>query len=356
MVIKMGIWSTTVECFTYTIARSCAGKDCHVIVFTKPKQHVEYRGHAFYYEKLQRLDQVTIVHDVAEEEIDLDWLYILKFDPNYSKQKLIKCAKQSKYLGLSSGVRKVSYPKNIWHQLKELIKLFPISVQLDRVFLADGFYDFDLYSAIAQRQLVGIDVHSNFLEDAELYQQLFAFQWEPQGTRKYKFNFIGNRNPNWRTEIINQIKQKLEAEQISVMTDADLDQNFSDILWIEYGDKPGEKRGVSPQQYLKCLLDSDFTLSPPGYSRLTHRLVEALVLGSIPVLHEEELEIYDLGLKDQYNCLTVKKQDWVATIQEIMAIEQEKIQEMRHNILSMKNAYLTDEAFCRRLREKLGVS
>ena len=217
MVTKLGIWSNTVECFAYTIARSCAGQDCHVIVFTKPKQEVEYRGHAFYYEKLQRLDQVKIVHEVVDEEIELDWLYILSFDFNnssYSKQELIKCAKQSKYLGLSSGVRKTSYLRNIWHQLKEFIKLFPLSLQLDRVFLTDGFYNIDLYSAIARRELVGIDVHSNFLENSELYNQLFACQWQPQENRKYKFNFIGNRNPNWRTEIINQIKRELENQNI----------------------------------------------------------------------------------------------------------------------------------------------
>jgi hypothetical protein len=149
MVTKLGLWSPQVECFAYTIARSCAGNDCQVTVFTKPKQEVEYRGHAFYYDKLQRLEQVKIVHTVNEEKSELNWLYILGFDSLVSKQDLRECAQKAKHIDLFSGVRtKSSYPKNIGHQLKEFIKLFPLSSRLDKIFLADGFYPFDLYSAI----------------------------------------------------------------------------------------------------------------------------------------------------------------------------------------------------------------
>jgi len=306
MVTKLGIWSPTVECMVYTIARSCAGQDCQVTVFTKPKHEVEHRGHAVYYDKLQRLAQVKIVHEAEEKNSNLDWLYIFIFSPNFSKQKLMERAQSSKHIALYSQVRKLSYLRNIWHQLKEFIKLFPISSRLDKIFLVDGFYQFDFYSAIARKELVGIDVHSNFLENAELSEKMFAFNWQPQATRKYKFNFIGNRNPTWRTEIINHIKEELEEQKIPVITNTEFETDFSSILWIEYGDEPRAKRGVAPQEYIKCLLSSDFTLSPPGYGRLTHRTVEALILGSIPILHEDELEIYDLGLKDGYNCIAVK--------------------------------------------------
>lgn len=353
MVTKLGIWSPKVECLAYTIARSCAGEDCQVIIFTKPKQEVEYRGHAFYYDKLQKLDQVQILHEV--KEIKLDWLYLMGLPTPASKESLMQCAKQSKHFGLYSGIRKSSYPKNIFHQIKEFIKLFPLSLKLEKIFLGDGFYPLDFYSAIAQRELIGIDVHSNFLENSDLYQQLFSFQWQPEASRKYKFNFIGNRNPAWRTQIIQDIKQQLDNQNLAVTTDPDLETDHANILWIEYGDTPGEKRGVAPKQYLECLLDSDFTLCPPGYSRLTHRLVEALVLGSIPVLHEEELELYDLDLKAGYNCLAVKNQNWLATLEEIMSLKPEKLQEMRTNILQMKDSYLTDQSFCQRLKEKMGI-
>ena len=354
MVTKLGIWSPKVECLAYTIARSCVGKDCQVFIFTKPKQEVEYRGHSFYYDKLQRLEQVIILHEV--EAIQLDWLYLLGLPPNPSQPDLKECVKNAQHLGLYSGVRKGSYFRNNLQQLKEFIKLFPLSLQLDKVFLGDGFYELDFYSAIAQKELVGIDVHSNFLENQELYEKLFAFQWQPQDKRKYQFNFIGNRSPNWRTQIINQIRGELEKQQFSLTTDPEFADNSSNMLWIEYGDEPGEKRGVSPQEYIQCLLDSDFTLCPPGYSRLTHRVVEALVLGSIPVLHEEELAIYDLALKDEYNCLAVKNQDWLASIEKIITMKQDQIEEMRKNIIAMKESYLTDTAFCKRLKTKIGVS
>jgi len=36
-------------------------------------------------------------------------------------------------------------------------------------------------------------------------------------------------------------------------------------------------------------------------------------------------------------------------------MKQGKVEEMRQNIFAMKDTYLTDEAFCRRLKTKMGI-
>jgi hypothetical protein len=122
-------------------------------------------------------------------------------------------------------------------------------------------------------------------------------------------------------------------------------EETSDILWIEYGDDPGEARGVPAFKYIDYLSDSDFTLYPPGYSPLTHRVIEALVRGSIPVLHEQELELYDIHFQNRVNCVAVKNGDWLTAIKEIQAISQDVVIEMRSNILAMKDTYLSNERY-----------
>jgi hypothetical protein len=343
------IWAVTVECLTYTIARTAALSGVNVYVVTKPKDQESYYGHSLFYEKLEEIKNVTILNQF--EPIELDWLYIELAATGLNSQ-LINCARHARQIGLLSSCSKPSYVKAIGGQLKEIVKYLPIALKAKRVFLIDGFYKFDLYGLYAKRLLTGYDVHSNFLGSDELHHKMFAFAWRPEALRKYKLNFIGNRNPQHRTELIASVKSHLTSQGLLSNQE---DYSDSKLVWIEYGDSAGEKRGVESTEYIHLLSESDFTLSPPGYIKMTHRTIEALVQGSIPVLHENELGLYDIDLRNRVNCLTVKNQDWVAATKTIMTISQEEVIYMRSNILAMRDKFLSDEAFSRRLQTKMGL-
>lgn len=346
MTRRVGIWSETVEFQTYMIAKAATLRGYSVDVITQPKNASKHHGHLFYYEKLEKLECVRVLQEAAATA--LDWLYI-QISAEPAIKQLLHLSQYAKHIAIFSACGKLSYGKTLRSQIREVVKYFPISLRAERVFLPDGLYPFDLYGAWAKRYHIGIDVHSNFLDDSSLSAKLFAADWSPNAIRKYRFNFIGNRNPQPRTQIVQTIKSYLSSQHYSR-------QDSDEYLWIEYGDDPGEVRGVAPVEYIGYLSESDFTLCPPGYFRATHRVVEALVRGSIPVLHADELELYDLDLQNQVNCLTVDHKNWIQTVERLINMPHQEIVQIRSNILAMRAQHLTAASYSKKLSAKMGLA
>ncbi|MEP0918339.1 glycosyltransferase family 47 protein [Leptolyngbya sp. DQ-M1] len=345
MMRRVGIWSETVEFQTYMIAKAAQLSEYAVDIMTKPKHEGNHQGHSFYYEKLEKLERVRVLQKF--EPIQLQWLYIQTSSRPITRD-LVNLSRYAQHIGIFSTCGNLPYTRMLVSQLKEIVKYFPVSLKSERVFLPDILYEFDIYRAWSKRYHLGIDVHSNFLDDPLLSAKLFADDWKQSSLRKYCFNFIGNRNPESRTQIIQTVQSYLASQAQSNL-------NRNDYLWIEYGDNPGEIRGVPPVEYIDYLSESDFTLCPPGYMRTTHRVIEALVRGSIPVLHADELELYNLDLQDQVNCVAVRHQDWIEAIKRLLSLSQSDIEEIRCNILAMRQKYLTPQSYSRRLGMRMGL-
>jgi hypothetical protein len=341
------IWAARVECLTYTLARTAVANGRKVYVMTTPKPPGEYSGHTRYYDKLSKMSQVQMLHQF--EPMALDWLYIQPI-AGLPKSELIECAAHAQHIGLVSGCGKTSLLRTLLRQFQEIITFGSVIWRVERSFFGGGFYPVDFYRFWMNRQLIGYDVHSNFFESDVLFEKMFAFQWNPEAKRKYRFNFIGNRKPPARNEIINAIKSYLAQHQLFPVP-----LDGSELIWLEYGDDLGEKRGVPPTEYLDLLGESDFTLSPPGYGKMTHRTMEALIQGSIPILNEDELELYDINLQDSVNCIAVKDGNWQGAMQRAIDMPLSQVIQMRLNILTMKDAYLSDAACNKRLGSKMGL-
>ncbi|WP_193855455.1 exostosin family protein, partial [cf. Phormidesmis sp. LEGE 11477] len=262
--------------------------------------------------------------------------------PQLRQLDLRALASKAQNVGILSSREKSSYLKTIWHELKEIFNYFPIVWRSKRILFSEGYYGFDVYSLFAFRQPTGIDVHSNFLTNEALNSKMFSFDWSPQVDRKYKLNFIGNRNPSERTKINKLVKASLEENE----------QFKEALVWIEYGNEPDKPRGVTPQDFIYYLEESDFTLCPPGYSQVTHRVMEALIKGSIPILCENDLPLYDVELEDGVNCIAVRENSWDVAIETALRLEFEKVKKIRENILAMKNTFLSEKAFSTRLQIK----
>ncbi len=337
-----------VEYMIYSIARAICSSDNQIYVLTSPKQSIPYRGHQFYYERLEAIENVTVVNEFISKK--WDWVYF-QLMPEINNLNLAPILSNAHKIGIISPCPQLSYPKTIWRQLKEIAKYFPVTSKCKRAILPAGFYEFDLYRMIAKKEYLGIDVHSNFLINEDLNKAMFAFEWSPQAKRKYKFNFIGNRNPSQRIQILELIKASLDTLQKKQIKGFD----NSDCVWIEYGDEPGTPRGVPPLKFMEYLVESDFTLCPLGYSKLTHRVIEALVKGSIPLLNEAELSLYDIDLKDGVNCIAVKDGNWDQALERAVRMPTSEIHKIRTQIKSMENSFLSEEAFSNSLRRKMGL-
>ena len=124
-------------------------------------------------------------------------------------------------------------------------------------------------------------------------------------------------------------------------------------FWHEYTN--ASPIGLEPKEFLRILSRSDFTLCPRGYSLVTHRPIEALLRGSIPVLSSNELDLYDIGLEDRNNCIGVPDGQWVESIRQLARIEERDLIRMRDNIRAMFDEDLSYDAMAKRLQSRVGV-
>ena len=98
-----------------------------------------------------------------------------------------------------------------------------------------------------------------------------------------------------------------------------------------------------------------FTLCPPGYSLITHRLVESLLRGSIPILNENELDIYNLGLEDGVNCISASPENWQETIKRCFNMSEDEIVAIRKNIQKLVTEQLVYPQSAKAMRMILAV-
>jgi hypothetical protein len=124
------------------------------------------------------------------------------------------------------------------------------------------------------------------------------------------------------------------------------------MYWCEYSDAaPG---GLPPAQFVKMLSQSDFTLCPRGYSLVTHRPLEALLRGSVPVLRADELGLYGIDLVDGATCIAVDDAGWAAALDRIAALTDAEIAAMRRNVQALRPA-LDYATLARGICERIGV-
>lgn len=214
--------------------------------------------------------------------------------------------------------------------------------KVQRIAYKDGFHPFDWLGLLRSRRVVGFDAHSKFLQDEALFRAIHAQDWSTDGPRPHRANFVGSRDPAIRSHILDSIESRFTTE-------ADRQR----MVWHAYSD--AQPAALSAQEFLKVLSDSDFTLSPPGYSLVTHRPVEALLRGSIPVLNTHELDLYDLGLADGVNCIAVAPDGWPDAIHRITQMSDSQITAMRRNVRAMVPERVAYAALARDMARRLGV-
>ena len=221
--------------------------------------------------------------------------------------------------------------------------------KIDRILYKDGFYSHDLLGLFKSRSAVGFDVHSQFLHDEELFLAIHARDWNPETRRPILANFLGSRDPSVRERTLADVRTfflSASATSASALTG-------KSMYWHEYTD--ADPIGVPPQDFVKVLTNSNFTLCPRGYSLVTHRPMEALLRGSIPVLSADEVDLYGIQLEDGVNCITVPDAGWPEAMQRLATMEEDKVIEMRTGILAMFDEHLSYKAVAKGIRTRLGL-
>jgi hypothetical protein len=249
---------------------------------------------------------------------------------------------------ISAGDRNRGWRDAVKLQWLELRHLGGRLRRVDRVLYKDGFHPRDMHGLLRPRQAIGFDVHSHFLHREDHFAAMHAQDWDAPTVRPILANFLGSQDPASRKAVLDAVRAQFHGpgEEPSVVRPG------KTMYWHEYSDaKPA---GLPPTEFVAMLSRSDFTLCPRGYSLVTHRPLEAMLRGSIPVLGAGELDLYGIELADGYNCIAVRDGDWPEAIERIVTLPEHTIRHMRENILGMRPS-LEYRQIARGICARLGV-
>jgi hypothetical protein len=349
----MNIWHLVyrVDSLTYTVSRALTEGGHAVNVWVvQPDQ--DYGLSEGIYRALLNTQGVGFVgRDEARLPSVIDRL-IVQTHPRASEstQEAPLLAGRARAITLiSSGDRNRSQRTALELQWLEARRLWRHLGKVDRVVYKDGFHRRDLFGSFKPRSNLGFDVHSQFLDNAELFRLMHAQDWDPDAPRPFLVNFLGCRDPDIRERILASIRDTLKSAARDPLA-----TGFNKpAAWHEYSnDSP---IGLDPKEFLGILARSDYTLCPRGYSMVTHRPIEAMLRGSIPVLAAEEIDLYGIGLADRENCIAVAEGRWLESIHRLVEIEERDVIRMRRNIRAMFESRLDYDALAGRLRASLGA-
>jgi hypothetical protein len=349
--MMVGLLAFRVDSLTYTIAKALSYGGYDVSLHSISQEHVCDIDTRL--SKMLAATPGVTVRKCDESEIPavLDHLVVQGHPQLLEHRSMLRVvARHAKCLTIiSSGDRKLSTKKTILKQWRELRWYGHMLFRVKRVVYKDGFYPADLFGLFFPRSVIGFDVHSKFLCDQEAFSQIHARDWKINTQRPILANFLGSQDPDRRLRIVDSVRSFFNQNDDKPSTVSPAREMF----WHEFSDTSPAVMGAS--EYLDVLSQSDFTLCPPGYSLVTHRPLEALLRGSIPILNSNELDLYDMDFQDGVNCIAASPDDWPSTIERLFQFKESAVIEMRRNISSMFGNFLDYEISSKHMRIRLGL-
>jgi hypothetical protein len=349
----MNVWYVVyrTDSLTYTIAKalSVGGYDVSVWVVNP---HLDHGLSAGIDKSLRETPRVKVVaRDEAALPQVIDRLIVQVFPrPQETLQDVGTLARRARRITLiSAGDRSRSWRNAVKQQGLEVRRLGRYASRIDRVLYKDGFYSRDLLGIFKSRRAVGFDAHSQFIHDEELFRAMHARDWDPKIRRPILANFLGSQDPEIRKRVLDSVRSFFQPVGGSSPSLA----SNKTMRWHEYSDAAAI--GLDPSEFVRVLSDSDFTLCPRGYSVVTHRPIEAMLRGSIPVLSVDELDLYGIDLKDGENCIGVQAGRWREAVEGLARAGEPDITRMRTNIHAMFDEFLNYPAMAKRIRARLGM-
>ena len=350
----MNVWylAFATDSLTYTIAKALSYGGHDVFVWVADAQYMSRRPDGIQ----QRLRDIPRVKFVVQDESQLPSLIERLIVQTFPRPtEVLRClrplARRARTIAvISAGDRSRSWGAAMRLQWLELKGLARYATKIDRMLYKDGCYRRDVLGLLAPRLATGFDVHSQFLHDAALFGIIHSRDWDPDLRRPILVNFLGCQDPEARKRILDSMRHMFRSTNQgpipAITTKA--------VFWHEYSD--AAPVGLGSIEFVQKLSSSDFTLCPRGYSVVTHRPIEALLRGSIPVVSSNELDLYGVDLEDAANCVAVSDEDWPGAIQRLARMKETEIIAMRRNIYAMFNEHLNYEALSKRIRTRLGVA
>jgi len=214
---------------------------------------------------------------------------------------------------------------------------------------------FDVFATywITDPLIMPYPVHP-LLSGADLPQRLEAlrrnekklrifFSGDTKGYTKNRIHFPNTKVP--RLVVIETILEELGEKTIHIKDEDSLNKVFAgdfinSCVIVDTG-----KMWVDPSDWLPNLSKTDFFICPPGYVMpMCHNVIEAMAVGSIPIINYPEW--LNPTLKHMENCIVFNdKKDLIRQIKGVLELEQKKVSEMRLRVIDYYENHLSPGKF-----------
>ena len=347
----IGIYCNAVTHFVETIAYWISYNSKFEVTIITPKAS----AHAEHSWGLKRIAQysfgtIKVISPELHNIKSFERLYVVVNSHDIFLNEWLQKNKQIGFLTYSNY-------KGSWKEkAKELFFNFPYYLFAKQIGFQASSSSKVPYFFIKSKFFYSPSVHPQFIINDDYRKLMFAPIHNFKKKRNFKFSFMGNRNPPERIPFLKQlIEQFTKVANIvnreQYLMNKSISNNKINVLWIEYGDRD-KVRGLSSPDYINALNQTDFCICPLGWGgNWTHRVIESLVRGAIPIL--EDAERYNIGLTDMKNCIGVKNKNWLEAIKKAEQIKPEQLLNIKSNIAEIRDKYLLPESASKRLRESM---
>jgi hypothetical protein len=187
--------------------------------------------------------------------------------------------------------------------------------------------------------------HPQYLYESGLRRRMYDEPWRVDNLRPYHAVFSGATGTSpIRQTMVRQIECLLKQGRVSVLATAHWRESAPSrgrtdrcLIWLPVAGEGSHP--IPAHDWAGVLGGCDFCICPPGLVPRTHRVIESLLRGSIPIL--DCPDEYDIGLVDGVNCLVVRGNDWGRALERSLSFEPASIIEMRRAVTRLVERHLT---------------
>ena len=169
------------------------------------------------------------------------------------------------------------------------------------------------------------------------------FSGDTKGYTKNRIHFPNTKIP--RLVVIETILEELGEKTIHIEDENTLNRLFAGDYINSCTIVDTGKMWVDPSDWLPNLSKTEFFICPPGYVMpMCHNVIEAMAVGSIPIINYPEW--LNPTLKHMENCIVFDgKEDLIRKIESVLEMEPEKVSEMRLRVIDYYENHLSPGKF-----------
>ena len=371
---RIGLYFTAVNRNSYLIAKTLALGGCKVFVRLEiPLEELLARpdepgfAEREYCSWLYSEEDIQIIHSGDDfPEVDALLYQMWHLLPQHTEELHAWMKMAAHVTAWNANNHECSVWQNLRGELVSAIRFARLLLWTRNVVMQSGRIFLRPTSLLAHSRRQGYFTHPKFLREPVLRAEMFSGGWEAAESRPVRLIFSGNPEPESRRRTVESLRGFLQRradvrilnhyEELPSQPAPTVGTNS--VLWMVRAPVQDplwylRRDVIPPAKWPAVMRLCDFAFCPPGDERKTHRVVESMLQGVIPIL--DCPEEYDAGLRDGVNCLVVRQGRWQEAVQHALELSQPEVQRLRQAVQSAALKHLHHAGTARNWLTRLGL-